>query len=66
MPHARARLLTIPSGSIRGMDQLLTKWETFRGVVQPDDSYYVLPSVTVTSETQHAGVSVYSLEVAGQ
>ena len=51
--HARARLLTIPSGSIRGLDQLLTKWETFRGVVQPDDSYYVLPS-----ETQHAGRGV--------
>jgi len=51
--RARARLLTIPADSVRGLDQLLTKWETFRGVVRPDDSYYVLPS-----EMRRAGLGV--------
>ena len=40
---ARSRLLTIPAGSIPGLDELLAKWATFRGKLRDDDSFYALP-----------------------
>ena len=41
--RARARLLTIPAGSVPGLDELLAKWEQHRGVARKGDSYYALP-----------------------
>jgi hypothetical protein len=42
--RARARLITIPAGSVPGLDGLLAKWRALRGVVRPGDSFYALPS----------------------
>ena len=42
--RARVRLLTIPAGSVPGLDELLAKWEAFRGPACVGDSYYALPS----------------------
>ena len=39
----RARALTLPPGAIPGLDELLLKWERFRGVVKPTRSYYAMP-----------------------
>jgi len=39
----RARLLTLPAGSIPGLDELLAKWRAFRGELRDDDSFYALP-----------------------
>lgn len=41
--RARARLLTIPPGSIPGLDELLAKWLDFRGELRDDDCFYALP-----------------------
>lgn len=46
----RARLLTLPMGSIPGLDELLAKWTSFRGELRDDDSFYALPF-----ERAHAG-----------
>ena len=40
---ARSRLLTVPAGSIAGLDELLSRWLEFRGKVRGDDSFYALP-----------------------
>jgi len=41
--RARARLLTVPKGSIPGLDELLDKWLVLRGTCRDDDSFYSLP-----------------------
>ena len=41
--EARARAITLPTGAIPGLDALLAKWEAFRGAVDADASYYLLP-----------------------
>ena len=44
--HARnryARTLTLPPGSIPGLEPLLDKWEGLRGTTSPSRSYYALP-----------------------
>lgn len=40
-----ARTLTLPPSAIGGFDELLVKWETYRGAVRPTDSYFRLPAV---------------------
>lgn len=41
--RARARLLTVPAGSVAGLDELLDKWLGLRGACRDDDSFYSLP-----------------------
>ena len=40
---ARARAITLPPGAVPGLEALLAKWEKFRGAVDADASYYLLP-----------------------
>jgi predicted nucleic acid-binding protein len=40
---SEARTVTLPPGSIPGLEQLLERWEAFRGPVKPGTSYYALP-----------------------
>ena len=38
------RTITIPPGSVPGLEELLDKWEAFRGDdLKPDEGYYALP-----------------------
>lgn len=41
---ARARTITLPAGAIKGLDDLLIKWESFRGPIVQRACYYALPS----------------------
>ena len=41
--RTRARTFTIPPGAIPGLEELLAKWESFRGEVPSDVSYWRLP-----------------------
>ena len=42
--NARSRVITMPSGSVLGLEALLAKWELYRGQVDPRHSYFALPS----------------------
>lgn len=50
--RARSRLLTVPAASIAGLDELLAKWEAFRGEVRVTDSYYALPFEVLHARTR--------------
>ena len=40
-----ARAIPLPPTAIAGFDELLLKWEGYRGAVRPTDSYFRLPAV---------------------
>lgn len=42
--NQRSRVLSMPLGSVRGLDDLLKKWELFRGACADNESFFVLPA----------------------